>query len=163
MFPRQIDNDSCRDKITRMTPPHSESLYHPYTKKTLALVRCAFSVISAGLAVAMYWRPAVAIGILFLGFVWIIYETSFRSHRHRREEILNHGRKTTAIILGKTNDFRRRLCFFRVQYEYDGQPIETMVCVPDLLYHQHEVDDRTEVLVSGDHPKQCIVLPESLS
>jgi hypothetical protein len=143
-----------------MMPPYDESLFHPYTRKTLLLVRCVFTVIVVAVAAAACWRPIVGAGVLFLGFVWIIYETTFRAQRRRREAILNHGKKITATVIGKTNDFRRRLCFFRVQYECDGQPIETIACVPDLVFHRHAVDDRIEILVSPDHPKQCIVLSE---
>ncbi|MBN2580574.1 MAG: hypothetical protein JXB10_16435 [Pirellulales bacterium] len=141
-----------------MTPSHQESWFHPYTKKTLLLVRCVFAVGGGALAVGVFWHPALVVGLLFLFLVWITYETTFRSQRRRREEILRDGWKTTAKVVDKTHDLRRRLCFFLVQYEDQGQILQITACVPDALFYQCEIDDPVEIIVHPTRPKLCIVL-----
>jgi hypothetical protein len=141
-----------------MLPPHPESLYYPYTKKALTVVRCVFGIISGGLIAVSFWHAAVIIGVIFFCLIWLIYEIVFHSHRRRLEAILNHGEKLTGKIVDKTNDFRRRLCFFLVQYEYQHEHLEATVCVPDALYHRREIEDLVKIIVSPSHPKQCIVI-----
>jgi hypothetical protein len=146
--------------MTPMIPPHEEqeSLYYPYTKKALATVRCVFAIVSLGLLIGSCWRAVTVIGLIFCLVIWLFYELVFRSHRRRRGEIISHGRKLTAKIIGKTNDFRKRLSFFLVEYEYQHELLETTVCVPDPLYHRRQIEELVEVIVNPSHPKQCIVL-----
>jgi hypothetical protein len=92
---RPIDRGFCRDKIIRMALQHPESLYYPYTKRSLTAVRCVFSTVALVLIAVCIWRIDVVIGVVFLGLVWLIYEVAFRSHRRRREEILSDGQKIT--------------------------------------------------------------------
>jgi hypothetical protein len=156
-----IDKELSEDKITLMTT-HPEALYYPYTKKSLLAVRCFFAIGGLVLAIVSFWHQALVIGLILLILIWLFYERGFSVHRRRREEILNHGHKTIAKILDKSNDFRRRLCFFLIEYEFQFAPVETTVCVSDAVYHRHQSDDQINVLVSPTHPKQCVVLDESM-